>query len=84
MERNLFFVGFLKVTDEKSRIQMRILNPVYRSKDLDPSLNVTDPEHLKKERIFRKTEAVVEVSITTDVCTYVLAKMFHYETCNMC
>jgi|688.fasta_scaffold1043418_1 hypothetical protein len=45
---NLFFVGALKATDGKSRIQIRIRNPVYGSKDLDSSKNVPDPEHWKK------------------------------------
>jgi hypothetical protein len=43
IEKNLFFVGFLKATDKKCRI--RIWNPVYGSKD--PYKNVTDPEHLE-------------------------------------
>jgi hypothetical protein len=32
--------GFLKTTDEKSRIRSRIRNPVYGSKDPSPSQNV--------------------------------------------
>ncbi len=35
--------GFLKTTDEKSRIWIR--TPVYESKDPDSSQNVKDPEH---------------------------------------
>jgi hypothetical protein len=37
--KNLFFVGFLKAADEKIRIQIqiRIRNPVYGSRDPDPS-----------------------------------------------
>ncbi len=29
LEKNLFFVSILKATDEKSRIRIRIRNPVY-------------------------------------------------------
>ncbi len=39
-QKNLFFVGFLKATHEKSRIGIRY--PVLGSKDLDPSQIVTD------------------------------------------
>jgi hypothetical protein len=42
VEKNLFFVSTLKATDERIRIWIR--NPVYGSKGLDPSQNVTDPE----------------------------------------
>ncbi len=45
LRKNLFLVGILKATDEKSRIRIR--NPVYGFKDPDPSQNVTDPEHCK-------------------------------------
>jgi hypothetical protein len=41
--KKLFFVCILKAPDENSRIQIR--NPVYGSKDPNPSQNVTDPEH---------------------------------------
>jgi hypothetical protein len=43
--KNLFLVGIFKATDEKSRIKIR--NPVYGSKDPDPSKKVTDPEPCK-------------------------------------
>jgi hypothetical protein len=39
-----FFVGLLKGTDEKTRIQIRI-DLLYGSMDPDPSQIVTDPEH---------------------------------------
>ncbi len=46
LEKNLFFVGILEVTNEKSRIRIRTrpgsVNQVYRSKDPDPD-PVTDP-----------------------------------------
>jgi hypothetical protein len=35
----------MKVTDEKSRILIRIRNPGYGSKDPDKFQNVRDPEH---------------------------------------
>ncbi len=38
-----------KTTDEKNMIQIRIRNPVYGSKDPDPSENVTEPEHCREE-----------------------------------
>ncbi len=50
-EKKLGFVGVLKVIDEKSSVRIqswiwfRIRNQVYKSKDPDPYLNVTDPEH---------------------------------------
>jgi hypothetical protein len=49
LNKNLFFVVILKDTNEKSRIQIRIINPVYESKDPSPSQNVTDPEHCFEE-----------------------------------
>ncbi len=51
---NLFFVGVLKVPDEKSRIRsrIRIVSPRYRT--VDPYQNVTDPEHCVKQRKKRK------------------------------
>jgi hypothetical protein len=43
-KKNLFFVGFLKACDEKSRI--RICYIVYEFKDPDPYQNlILDPEH---------------------------------------
>jgi hypothetical protein len=56
LQKNLFFVEILEVTDEKSRIRSRIrsgigcVNQVTGSKDPDPYQNVTDPEHWVKER----------------------------------
>jgi hypothetical protein len=44
-QKNLLFVGILKVTDEQGRIQIR--NQLYGSKDPEPSQNVTDPKHWK-------------------------------------
>ncbi len=41
-ENNLFFVGILKVTDEKSRIRKE---PLVSVPDPDPYQNTTDPEH---------------------------------------
>ncbi len=51
-EKILFFVGILKATAKKRRIQRRrqIRNPVYRSKDPDPDLNVTEPDKKKRDR----------------------------------
>jgi hypothetical protein len=43
----LSFLGFLKVSDEKSRIGIR--NLVYGSKDTDPDQYVTDPERSCRE-----------------------------------
>jgi hypothetical protein len=43
--KNFVFVGFLKATDEKSRIRIQIHYSVYGSKDPDPYQNFTDPEH---------------------------------------
>ncbi len=43
LEKNLFFVGILEVTDEKSRIRIR--KSSVRIQDPDPYKNVTDPEH---------------------------------------
>jgi hypothetical protein len=42
---NLFFVGILEVTDEKSGAGYRAVNQVYRDKDPDPDpyQNVRDP-----------------------------------------
>jgi hypothetical protein len=49
LEKNLFFVGILKVTDKKagSGASAGSINQVNGSKDpdLDPYQNVTDPEH---------------------------------------
>jgi hypothetical protein len=39
----IFFVSISKATEEKCRIQIR--DQVSRSKDSDPSKNVTDPKH---------------------------------------
>ncbi len=46
-QKNLiFFVGILKVTDEKSQIQNpRYISQKYGSEDPDPYQNVTDLEH---------------------------------------
>jgi hypothetical protein len=44
-QRNLFFDGILKATEELSRIRIQINHPVYESKDPYPSQNETDPEH---------------------------------------
>ncbi len=54
--KTVFLVDILKVVDEKSRIRIRIsiLIPGYGSKDLDPSQNVTDPEHCCKVRFHVK------------------------------
>ncbi len=49
----MFFVGILKITDEKSSIRSRDshLDPLVKSRDArsgsipDPYKNVTDPEH---------------------------------------
>jgi hypothetical protein len=50
LEKNVYFVGILKVTNKKSRIRSRIFvrNHVFGYKDQDPDRyqNVTDPEHL--------------------------------------
>ncbi len=40
-----YFAGILKATGIKGRIRIRIRNPVYGSKDPEPSQFVTDPEH---------------------------------------
>ncbi len=40
----IFFVGFLKATDEKSRIRMRIRNPVVLSVDTAPYQNIAGTE----------------------------------------
>jgi hypothetical protein len=44
LEKNLFFIGILEATDEKSRV-----NQVYGSKDpdQDPYQNITGPAHCK-------------------------------------
>ncbi len=38
LEKKIFFIGILKVTDESIR-------PWYESSDPDPYRNVSDPEH---------------------------------------
>jgi hypothetical protein len=46
--KKLFFYGILIATYKgmiRIRIQIRIRNPVYGSKDPDPYQNVTDPDH---------------------------------------
>ncbi len=44
LKKNIFFVGILEATDER---MIGIRNPLYISKDPEPSLsqNGTDPEH---------------------------------------
>jgi hypothetical protein len=41
----IFFVGILKIPDEKSKIRIRSISSRYGSEDPDPYKNVTDPEH---------------------------------------
>ncbi len=41
----MFFVSISKAADENIRIQIRIRNPVYGSKDQDPSQYVKDSVH---------------------------------------
>ncbi len=41
-KKNLFFVGILKATKEKSRIRIR--NPVVRLRGSGPYQNIMDPE----------------------------------------
>jgi hypothetical protein len=43
--KKIFFVGILKVFDEKSRITVGSASQRYGSEDPDPYQNVTDPEH---------------------------------------
>jgi hypothetical protein len=67
--KNLFFVGILKATEEKSRIRIR--NPVCGPEDPDPYQNVMDPErwtlgHFIMECFF------VYYNIVTDNCTVLL------------
>jgi hypothetical protein len=52
----IYFVGILKVTDEKSRIRAGLVSQRDGSEDSDPYQNVTDPEHSSKElKTYKKT-----------------------------
>ncbi len=44
----IFFIGILKVTDEKSRIRS-LIRQRYGTADPDPYQNVTDMEHCLKQ-----------------------------------